>query len=160
VINTRVFMQVNNQVESILQRYPANQKDNVIPVFQDLQDSSGYLSQDAMIRMSNYFSIPVSKLYSIASFYNQFRFEPRGMFHIRICRGTACHILGSLTVLQVVEKLLKIRSGETTKDGRFSLEVVDCMGACSMSPIIAVNERFYEKIDSEKIKEIIQLYRQ
>ncbi|MEA3451489.1 MAG: NAD(P)H-dependent oxidoreductase subunit E, partial [Bacteroidota bacterium] len=104
--------------------------------------------------------LPTSKIFGVATFYNQFRFEPKGKYHVQVCRGTACHVLGSSTVLDEIKKHLKINSDQTTKDGLFSLEVVACIGACGLAPVIAINGEFYAKVTPQSIKEIVDNYRQ
>jgi NADH-quinone oxidoreductase subunit E len=95
----------------------------------------------------------------VATFYNQFRFSPLGKYHIQVCRGTACHVLGSSTVLQELEKELKIKAGETTRDGLFSIEVVACIGACGLAPVVCINGEFYGKVTSASLKTIIEKLR-
>ena len=103
-------------------------------------------------------NLPASKIFGVATFYNQFRFSPKGKYHIELCRGTACHVLGSKTVLEQVEKQLKLKAGQTSRDGQFSLEVVACIGACGLAPVIAINGEFHAKVTTESIKEILQSY--
>jgi NADH:ubiquinone oxidoreductase subunit E len=95
----------------------------------------------------------------VATFYNQFRFEPKGKYHIQVCRGTACHVSGSSELLDELQNVLKIEAGQTTKDGLFSLEVVACIGACGLAPVIAVNEKFHAKVAKDQVKTIIDNYR-
>ncbi|MEA3505029.1 MAG: NAD(P)H-dependent oxidoreductase subunit E, partial [Bacteroidota bacterium] len=100
-----------------------------------------------------------SKTYSIATFYNQFRFSPKGKYHITICNGTTCHISGASNILFELIKELNITSGKTTSDGLFSLEAVPCLGTCALAPVIKINDKFYEKLNPEDIKGIIESYR-
>jgi len=103
--------------------------------------------------------MPASKIFGVATFYNQFRFTQPGTYHVQVCRGTACHVLGSATVLEEMEKQLKIKSGQTTRDKMFSLEVVACIGACGLAPVISINGEFHAKVTSESIQNILQDYR-
>ena len=144
---------------SILQKYPEGAKENLIPILQDIQENEGFLSKDSVIQVGSYLEMPTSKIFGVATFYNQFRFSPLGKFHIQVCRGTACHVLGSLTVLQTIEKYVGVKAGNTTRDGIFSIEEVACMGACGLAPVISVNGSFHAKVDSESIKEILDNYR-
>jgi len=146
-------------VENIISKYPNAAQDSLIPILQDIQNTDGFLSEDAIVEVGGFLNLPTSKIYGVATFYNQFRFQPVGKNHIQVCRGTACHVLGSATVLEELEKLLKIESGDTSKDGLFSIEVVACIGACGLAPVIAVNGSFYAKVTSESLKEIIEYYR-
>jgi len=147
-----------SEVQTILNKYPEG-RDNLIPILQAIQTKEGFLSKEAIIEVGQHLKIPTSKIFGVATFYNQFRFEPFGKYHIQICRGTACHVLGSSTVLQEVEKHLKVKAGQTTRDGLFSVEVVACIGACGLAPVITVNGEFHAKVSAQSIKEIIEEYK-
>ncbi len=151
---------MNIKVKEILEIYKDSGRDKLIPILQHIQDSVGYLSEETISQVGKKLSLPASKIYGVATFYNQFRFEPKGKYHIQVCRGTACHVLGSATVLQKLEKELGVKAGKTTKDGHFSIEVVACMGACGLAPVISVNGEFYAKVTEGRLKEIINKYRQ
>lgn len=147
------------EVQSILKKYPDAGRDTLIPILQDLQSREGFLAKESIIEVGQHLKIPTSKIFGVATFYNQFRFEPFGKYHIQVCRGTACHVLGSSTVLDELEKYLKVKAGQTTRDGLFSIEVVACIGACGLAPVITVNGEFHAKVDSQAIKEIIVDYK-
>lgn len=149
-----------NNVDSVLANYPDAHQDKLIPILQETQDAEGYLSQEAMHKISKHIGIPPSKVYGVATFYNQFRFTPVGKYPIVICRGTACHVKGSKTVLEELEHELGIKAGETTKDGLFSLEVVACIGACGLAPVINVNGEFHAQMSRQKIRKLLNHYRQ
>jgi NADH-quinone oxidoreductase E subunit len=142
-------------VNKLLSRYPAHKRENLIPILQEIQENEGFLSKESLIEVGKYLSLPGSKIYGVATFYNQFRFEAQGKYHIQICRGTACHVLGSATVLTELEKNLKISAGQTSRDGLFSIEVVACIGACGLAPVIAINGEFYAKVDGAAIAQIV-----
>lgn len=146
------------EVQTILNKYPEG-RDSLIPILQAIQSKEGFLSKESIIEVGEHLKIPTSKIFGVATFYNQFRFEPFGKYHVQICRGTACHVLGSATVLQEVEKHLKTKAGQTTRDGLFSIEVVACIGACGLAPVITVNGAFHAKVTAESIKEIIVDYK-
>lgn len=150
---------MNDKVEEILKAYPEAHRDALIPILQEIQQSEGYLSREAITRVGDYLKLPASKIYGVATFYNQFRFQPIGRFHIMVCRGTACHVKGSAKVLETLKRELKIEPGQTTRDGLFSLEVVACLGACGQAPVIAVNGEFLAKVEPDKIRSILQSYR-
>ena len=146
-------------IDNILENYDNNGRDSLIPLLQEIQEKEGYLSEEAIVKTGSVLKIPTSKIYGVATFYNQFRFEPVGKYHIQVCRGTACHVLGSVTVLQEFESILRIKSGQTSRDGLFSIEVVACIGACGLAPVICINGEFYANVTTEKIKNIIEAYR-
>jgi NADH-quinone oxidoreductase subunit E len=136
------------------------QRENLIPVLQEVQEKEGYLSRESIMKISEELDIPPSKIYGVASFYNQFRFQPTGKYEIQICRGTACHVQGSGKLQEILESELGIKHGETTPDGLFSLKVVACMGACGLAPVICVNGEFFAKVNAEKIRSILKEFRE
>ena len=148
-----------HDVKHILSNYPDAGRDQLIPILQNVQECHGFLSREAVITIGKHLKLPASKIYGVATFYNQFRFQGLGQNHIQVCRGTACHVKGSLKVLNMVTQEIKINPGETTRDGLFSLEVVACIGACGLAPVISINGEFYAGVTPEKIVEIIASYR-
>ena len=147
-------------LQEILERYPNAGRDALIPILQDLQDVFGYLSRDMIARVGAHLHLPVSKIYGVATFYNQFRFAALGKYHIQVCRGTACHVKGSAGVLDDIRRLLTLEPGETSRDGLFSLEVVACIGACGLAPVITINGEFYAGLTPKKVRDIIENYRE
>ncbi len=145
-----------NAVDAILQKHPRAGRDALIPILQEVQEKQGYLSREAVIRISRHLNLPTTKLYGVATFYNQFRFQPRGKYHFMVCRGTACHVKGSNRVLEMAQKLLKLRPGQTSRDRLFSLETVACMGACGLSPVMNLNGEFFAKVTPQKLVQVIQ----
>jgi NADH:ubiquinone oxidoreductase subunit E len=150
---------MKTEVIEILKRYQGVGRSGLIPILQEVQDSNGFISEPAVIEVGKYLNIPTSKIYGVATFYNQFRFLPKGKHHIQVCRGTACHVLGSATVLQHLEKELKIKAGQTSRDGFFSIEVVACIGACGLAPVICVDGDFHAGVKVDSLKGIIADYR-
>ncbi len=146
----------NASVEKVMQRYPKAGRDSLIPILQAVQEEQGYLSEDAVVSIGRHLRIPASKVFGVATFYNQFRFQPRGKYHVMVCRGTACHVKGSLRVLDMVMKVLKIEPGKTSRDKLFSLEVVACMGGCGLAPVVNINGQFYAKVTPMKLQRIIE----
>ena len=143
-------------VETILNQHVGASRDALIPILQEVQEVEGFLSRDAVIKISKHLKLPASKIYGVATFYNQFRFQPKGKYHFMVCRGTACHVKGSLKVLDTAMKQLKLSPGQTSRDRKFSLEVVACMGACGLAPVVNVNGEFYAKVSPRKLTTIIQ----
>lgn len=135
-------------------------RDKLIPILQEVQEKEGFLSRDSIVKISEQLNLSESKVYGVASFYNQFRFQPRGRYEIQVCRGTACHVQGSATILEILEGELGVKHGETTRDGLFSLEVVACIGACGLAPVISINGEFFAKVTADKIKNILNEFRQ
>lgn len=150
---------MKSTVHEILNHYPNGGHDSLIPILQQVQDKIGFLSEEAVVEVGRYLKMPTSKIFGVATFYNQFRFTQPGKYHVQLCRGTACHVLGSATVLDEMEKQLKVKSGQTTRDKLFSLEVVACIGACGLAPVISINGEFHAKVTSDSIKSILEDYR-
>jgi NADH:ubiquinone oxidoreductase subunit E len=143
-------------IEAVLKAHAGAQRDGLIPILQEVQEVHGYLSKDAILRIGRHLGLPASKVYGVATFYNQFRFQPKGRYHVVVCRGTACHVKGSLKVLDMVSKALNIEPGTTTRDKMFSLEVVACMGGCGLSPVVNINGEFHAKVTPVKLMKIIE----
>jgi NADH-quinone oxidoreductase subunit E len=150
---------MNTAIDNLFKEYPNAGKDTLIPILQRIQETEGYLSQESIAEVGRKLRLPASKIYGVATFYNQFRFEPLGKYHVQVCRGTACHVLGSATVQEELEKILRIKPGQTTRDGLFSMEVVACIGACGLAPVICINGEFHAKVTRESLKSIIEEYR-
>jgi NADH-quinone oxidoreductase subunit E len=151
----RAAVAVIPDIDPILDNYPGAGRDALIPILQDVQERNGYLSEEAVVRIGEHLRLPSSKIYGVATFYNQFRFQPKGRYHVQVCRGTACHVKGSLAVLEAVKRELKLKPGQTSRDGLFSLEVVACMGACGLAPVICINGEFHAKCTPRKLARII-----
>ena len=150
---------VTADIDIVIERFPGAGRDALIPMLQEVQRLHGYLSRDAIVRVGQHLNLPASKVYGVATFYNQFRFQPQGRFHIQICRGTACHVKGSASLLETLKRELKIDAGETTRDGLFSLEVVACIGACGLAPVIVVDGEFHAGVTSQSVGKILAAYR-
>ncbi len=146
-------------VASILERFPAAGRDQLIPILQEIQETEGFLSRAAVREIGAHLSLPESKIYGVATFYNQFRFTPLGRYHVQVCRGTACHVKGSAAVARALCRELAIAPGETTADGVFSLEVVACIGACGLAPVIAIDGNFHAKVAPDDVTGILDHYR-
>lgn len=146
-------------IEDLLNKYKKGAPEALLPLLQDVQEEFGFLNEEAIVKVGEHLNLPSSKIYGIATFFDQFRFLIKGRYHIRVCRGTACHMNGSLSVLKEVEKILKIKEGQTTRDGYFSLEAIGCMGACSNGPVISVNGDFFNATTIAGINSIIDQFR-
>ena len=150
----------NDAIRTVLESHPHAKRDKLIPILQEVQEVQGYLSKEAIVRISQHLNLPASKVYGVATFYNQFKFQAPGKYHIQLCRGTACHVKGSQNLLDVLCKTLNIKPGQTTKDGVFSLEVVACIGACGLAPTMAINGEFHAAVKPEAVQGILDSYRE
>ena len=149
----------DKEMQSILSHYPSGERRWLIPILQDAQERFGYLSEEAIRMTSSHLNVPTSKIYGVATFYNQFRLTAPGKYVVRVCRGTACHVKGSAAILERLMQELMIQPGQTTRDGLFSIETVACIGACSIAPVVAVNNDFHGRLDTAQIPKIIAAYR-
>ncbi len=146
-------------IDAVLKKHPQAKRDSLIPMLQEVQELHGYISHDAVLQIGRHMGLPASKIFGVATFYNQFRFQPPGKFHVQVCRGTACHVKGSLAILEAIKRALNVEAGQTTRDGLFSLEVVACIGACGLAPVICVNGEFHAKVTPDSVKIILEEYR-
>jgi len=146
-------------LDEIINRYKAGSRESLLPLLQDIQIEYGYLNEEAILRVGQHIKLPSSKVYGIATFYDQFRFLQKGKFHIKVCRGTSCHMHGSSGILREVERVLSLKEGQTSRDGRFSLEAVSCMGACGSAPVLNINGEFKIAITVPEIALIIDHYK-
>jgi len=142
------------KVEQIRSRLPdfERTRSNLIPLLQMAQNTLGYLPIEAVRPVAEYLSIPATEIYGVASFYNQFRFNPPGKYPIRVCMGTACHVRGGDIILENFERKLEIEEGETTEDREFSLERVACVGCCALAPVALVGEKVHGYMSPSKIE--------
>lgn len=150
---------MNRTIEDIVAAHPGARRESLIPLLQEVQEVQGFVSREAVDRLGEHLGLPASRIYGVATFYNQFRFAPLGRYHVQVCRGTACHVKGSKTVLDSMERYLQIEAGQTSRDGLFSLEVVACLGACGLAPLICVNGEFHGGITPESAVKILRKYR-
>ena len=147
-----------SKVDEIIRRHEG--RDGVlIPILNEIQTEIGFLPVEVQKMVARRLNIPEKEVYGVATFYNQFRFQATGKYHIMVCRGTACHVKGSAAILAGIENELSIKAGNTTRDGLFSIEVVACIGACGLAPVISVNGEFYANLATSDIKGILDIYR-
>ncbi len=144
--------------KKVFENYIKNDKSSLIPILQDIQAIYGYLPEEALQETADFLGMALSRVYGVATFYNQFRLTPLGENVIRVCRGTACHVKNSANLLFAIETALNIKAGQTTRDKKFTIETVACIGACSIAPVITVNEDYYGRISTKDIPNIIKKY--
>ncbi|MDC7226249.1 MAG: NADH-quinone oxidoreductase subunit NuoE [Spirochaetales bacterium] len=135
-----------------------SEPEKVIPLLQEIQNRHGYLSQELVEAVAEEIKLPVSRLYGVATFYSQFRFEPIGKNLIKVCKGTACHVAGAEKVYSIISEKLGIEEGETTDDQLFTLESVACLGCCSLAPVVMINDSIYGKLNPAKMGKILKEY--
>ncbi len=144
-------------INKILDKYN-NDKSYMIAILQDLQEEAGYLKKDDLFEISDKLDVPVADVYRVATFFRAFSLTPRGKNIVSVCLGTACHVRGGDKVLAELEENLKIKPGETTNDGNFTLETVNCLGACALGPVVVVNSKYYGNVIPRNVKNILSEY--
>lgn len=143
---------MDDDLLKLLDIYPRREKRYLIPALQTVQDKLGYISKDSVTTISKYLDIPPSAVYSVASFYNQFWFQPRGKNHIRVCNGTSCHIRKNAMLIDFLEKNYNLSPSSVTKDTKFSLELVPCLGGCAHGPVISINNEYFAEVNVDFLK--------
>lgn len=146
-----------DKIDAVLHEFEGR-KGSLIPILQKTQAQLGFLSKEAMEYISKKTPIPVSEIYGVATFYTQFRMHPIGKNIIRICHGTACHVANAIKISEAVYEELKVEPGGTTKDLKFTVEEVACLGCCSLAPVIMINDKAFGRLTPGKIKDILAQY--
>ena len=146
-------------LDTLIEEKFDNNPEALIMVLQEVNALYNYVPQEALRYVAEKLDIPLSKVYSVATFYKTFSLEPRGKYVVSVCTGTACHVRGAKNIMESLHKDLKIKEGETTDDMMFTLESVRCMGCCALGPVIRVNKDTYGGLDQERIISIINQYR-
>ena len=144
-----------NDVDSVLKRHPRAGRDSLIPILQEVQENQGYLSREAVTLIGRHLNLPATKIYGVATFYNQFRFQPPGKHPIKVCLGTACHVRGGDIILENFERKLGISEGQTTEDREFSIERVACVGCCALAPVALIGETVHGHMAPSKVEGLI-----
>ena len=143
---------MEERIEIILCCYEGKNSE-LIPILQQVQNEFGYLPESAMRRVARFVRVPESRVYAVATFYEQFRFTPMGKNSVTICRGTACHVRGAQRILEEVEQILAIKEGETTEDLEYTLKTAACIGCCALSPCMMINDDVEAKLTPKKVSE-------
>lgn len=146
------------KIKSILARYDGD-PGMLVPILQDVQAEYNYLPKEALVRVGEGLGVPLSQVYSVASFFKAFSLKPRGRHLINVCLGTACHVRGAVRILDEIERELGIKSGETTEDLRYTLERVNCVGACALGPIVVIDGNYSGQMTAAKVKPLLESYK-
>jgi NADH-quinone oxidoreductase subunit E len=143
------------RIDDIFDRYPA-QPEYLIFILQDIQSKFGYISPESMQLTCDHTGVPLTQAYSVATFYQSFKLEPQGEHDIRVCCGTACHLKGSKRIVDELCRKLGTNPGETSADMRVSLNTVNCLGACALSPVVVVDEEYHPNMTAEKMEKVLK----
>ena len=146
-----------DKIDQIIAKY-RNQPGALIPSLEEIQEITGYLPNCIQRRVAFGLGIPLSQVYGVVTFYSFFTMVPKGKYQIRVCLGTACHVRGGHRILDEIENKLNIGPGECTADRNYSLDVVRCIGACGVSPVMVVNEEIHKQVKAVKVPQILNHY--
>ena len=149
--------QLAEKVESILDNYQRDQG-MLVSILQDIQAEYNYLPKEALVEVSQTLGAPLSRVYSVATFFKAFSLEPRGRYLINVCLGTACHVRGAVRILETIERELDIRPGKTTQDLKFTLETVNCVGCCALGPVVIIDREYHGQMKTDKVKALLENY--
>lgn len=145
------------KIESILQKY-AYKKSRIIQILSEIQKIYNYLPKQVLEYVCQELKLPLSNIYSIATFYSAFSLKPRGKHLVTVCMGTACHVRGAPAVLSRLEERLKIKTGDTTEGNQFTLKTVNCLGACALAPIVVIDEEYHGQTTVNKVDKLLDTY--
>jgi len=149
---------MTDTTQSIIKGFAQKDKSNLIPILQAVQKQEGYLSFEAVDKISSHLWISKSQIFGVASFYSQFKFNPPGRHSIKMCLGTACHVQGGDFLLNALQSEIDVIPGETTEDGKFDLERIACLGCCALAPVIMIDKTIYSRMSVIKLKEMLDTY--
>lgn len=149
--------QIERKVGSILDSYRYDMG-LLVSILQDIQAELSYLPREALMQVSQGLEVPLSRVYSVATFFKAFSLTPRGRHLINVCLGTACHVRGAVRILEGIERELGIKPGETAENLRFSLETVNCVGACALGPIVIIDGEYSGQMKTDKVKPLLEDY--
>ncbi len=147
------------ELSNIFERH-RGEHNGLIPILLEIQKEFGYLPKEGMTRVAQFLGIKPMDVWGVATFFNHFRLTPLGKNHVKVCMGTACHLAGGRLVQEALERELKIKVGETSTDGHFSLERVACIGCCMLAPVAVIKDKIYSKMSPFKVEESLIPYRQ
>ena len=145
----------SEKVDSLIDSYVDN-KEQLISLLQDIQAEFGYLPRDVLIKTSQKLDIPLSQIFSVATFFRAFSLKPRGRHLITICLGTACHVRGGHRLVEKVERDYAVKPGETTEDMKFTLETVNCLGCCALGPVVVVDGKYESQMNPDKLGRVLR----
>lgn len=144
-----------NVLETILENR-LSQPQQLIEVLQDVQEAFGYISEEVMTTVSRELGVPVIEVYRVANFYKAFSLAPRGRHLLTVCMGTACHVRGAPRLLDEVKGQLNIEPGQTTQNNLFTLQRVNCLGACALGPIVVLDGKYHRNMTPDKLRKLVQ----
>ena len=148
---------MERKIETILDNYRRD-RGLLVSILQDIQAEYNYLPKEALVQVSKGLNVPLSRVYSIATFFKSFSLKPRGRHLINVCLGTACHVRGAIRILEAIERELGIKAGEATEDLKFGLETVNCVGACALGPIVIIDGKYSGEMKTNMVRSLLDSY--
>ena len=151
------FLVMDEKVTAIVNKYNGD-RGQLVSILQDIQSEYYYLPKEALVQVGQIMAIPASQVYNMATFFKAFSLVPRGKHLINVCLGTACHVRGAIRVLENIERSLDIKRGETTVDRKFTLETVNCMGACALGPVVKIDGDYFGQMTTDKVNPLLHQF--
>ena len=145
---------LTKEMKEILEKHP-KQKDSLIAILNEVQEKYGYIPKTSQMEISKYLEMPMAEIYGVITFYSRFTTTPKGKYNLAVCLGTACFVKGSQSILDRLKERLNISGGETTPDGKFSIDEVRCVGACGLAPVFMVNDEVYGNATVKMVDEVL-----
>ncbi len=150
---------MSTEIDTILKKYKPGRREDLIPLLQEIQDDHGHLSEETIVRVGSFVGLSTTKIYGLATFYDQFRFIPAGKIQIKICNGTSCFLNSSQAVIKSIREETDLLPGQTGRDGIFSYEIVTCMGGCNNGPVITINDEYHTFIKPHQVPDLLRKLR-
>lgn len=147
------------QIDAVIDKHGGAQR-SLNAVLLEIQSMEHYLPREALERVAERMKVPLLQVYQVASFYKAFSLEPRGKHLVTVCLGTACHVRGAQSLVDQMQRLLKVAPGETTSDRQFTLETVNCLGCCALGPVVVVDGKYYGKMAASGVEKVLQQYQE
>lgn len=145
------------KIETLIDSY-VDRKEQLISLLQDIQEEYNYIPQDVLIKVSDKLGLPLSRVFSVATFFQSFSLKPRGRHTITVCMGTACHIRGGQRLVDKMERDYALKPGDTSDDERFTLETANCLGCCALGPVVVIDGKYEGQVNPEKLEKILEQY--
>ncbi len=153
--NYKLSQKAKDKIKKLMNELP-DEKSVIIPALHAAQDEFGWLPDSVIRELADMVGVAPNKIYGVATFYTMFNLEPVGKYHIQMCRNVSCQLSGAENILNHLSKKLNIKPGETTSDKKYSLTLVECLGSCGSSPVMMINDKYYENLTEKKVDEILK----
>jgi NADH-quinone oxidoreductase subunit E len=150
---------MSKELDMILKKYKPGRREDLIPLLQEIQEEQGFLSEESIVKAGSFIGLSTTKIYGLATFYDQFKFIPSGKIRIKVCNGTSCFLNGSQAIMNKIREETGLLAGQTGRDGIFSFDIATCIGGCNNSPLISINDEYYPNVKPEQLPELFKKLR-